>query len=198
MARNGAVVGTVGLGAGLTIPYLNLYFVQDLHSSLATYGLLVGLTSLAVALGTLGAGVLIRRLGVPRIMIITQGIASALLIALAYVRVLPYAQAIYLLRNTAMDMAQPAAIGWLIHDFPSELQPLSYGLLLIAFQLPWALGSSASGFVRTYGGFKLTFAMTSSCYFISTVLWLIFFVRHNPNEQHTEHNQLPHNGVEYT
>ncbi|MCL5946640.1 MAG: MFS transporter [Chloroflexi bacterium] len=189
IARGSAIVGTVGLGAGLTIPYLNLYFIQRLHSSLAEYGLLVGLTSLSVALGTLLAGPLIRRFGVPSIMIATQGIATALLVALAYVRVHIYAQAIYLLRNTAMDMAQPAATGWLIHDLPPALQPLGYGILLIAFQLPWALGSSASGFIRAYGGFKLTFAMTSLCYFISTLLWIIFFVHHNSREKLTETQQ---------
>ncbi|MCL4545841.1 MAG: MFS transporter [Chloroflexi bacterium] len=173
--RGGAVTGTVGLGAGLLIPYLNLYFVGQLQATLAQFGLLAGVTSVLVALATAVAGWVIPRLGMVRTMVLTQGIATFLLAGLALAPCFTLAAPLFALRNMAMDMAQPAAVGWLIRRVPGHMRAVSYGLLLIAFQVPWAIGSALSGLVRTAGGFSLAFVLTGSCYLASTLLWAALF-----------------------
>ncbi|HEY8742359.1 MAG TPA: MFS transporter, partial [Chloroflexota bacterium] len=107
--RLALVVGTVGLGAGFVIPYFNLYFTRVLGVSVTAFGTLGAVSQLVLGLATLLAGVMAVRLGVVRLVVVTQALAVVFLLLLATAPVPALAMVAYILRQALMDMSSPVA-----------------------------------------------------------------------------------------
>jgi len=176
-ARLALVVGTVGLGAGFVIPYLNLYFTRVLGVSVAAFGTLGAISQLVLGLATLLAGVLAARLGVVRLVVLTQLLAVLFLLLLATSPAPAVAMAAYTLRQALMDMSSPVAQGWLLGLAASEQRATTSSLLLVAEQGPWALSSIAGGALLERAGFLPGFLLTAFFYLLSVTLWRVLFRR---------------------
>jgi MFS family permease len=175
--RLALVLGTLGLGAGFVIPYLNLYFTRRLHVSIATFGTLSAVGQLVLGLATLLAGFLATRMGVVRLVVVTQLIAVAFLLMLATAPSAPVAMAAFVLRQGLMDMTSPVAQGWLLGLAAPEQRATTASLLLVAEQGPWALSSIAGGALQQRAGFLPGFVLTAILYLASSALWIVLFRR---------------------
>ena len=177
------VVGTLGLGAGFVIPYLNLYFTRQLHVSVAAFGTLGAVSQLVLGLATLLAGLLAARLGVLRLVVVTQLLAVAFLLLLAAAPSAPVAMAAFVLRQALMDMSTPVAQGWLLGLAAPEQRATTASLLLIAEQGPWAITSVVGGALQQRAGFLPGFLLTALFYLLSVILWMLLFRRSLPRKE---------------
>jgi MFS family permease len=171
------VVGTLGLGAGFVIPYLNLYFTRQLRVSVAAFGTLGAVSQLTLGLATLLAGLLAARGGVVRLVVVTQTLALAFLLLLAVAPAAPVAMAAFVLRQALMDMSTPVAQGWLLGLAAPEQRATTASLLLIAEQGPWAITSAVGGTLQQRAGFLPGFLLTALFYLLSIILWTLLFRR---------------------
>jgi predicted MFS family arabinose efflux permease len=169
------VVGTLGLGAGFVIPYLNLYFTRQLRVSVVAFGILSAVSQLVLGLATLLAGLVAARGGVVLLVVVTQTLALALLLLLAAAPAAPVAMAAFVLRQALMDMSIPVAQGWLLGLAAPELRATTASLLLIAEQGPWAITSAVGGALQQRAGFLPGFLLTALFYLLSVILWILLF-----------------------
>jgi len=176
-AKVALVVGALGLGAGFVIPYLNLYFTRVLGVSVAAFGTLGAVSQLVLGVLTLLAGLLTARVGVVRLVVLTQVLAVAVLLLLATAPAPVPAMAAFVLRQGLMDMTAPIAQGWLLGLAAPEQRATTSSLLLIAQQGPWALSSAAGGALQQRAGFLPGFLLTALFYFLSVAFWIVFFRR---------------------
>lgn len=179
------VAGTLGLGAGFVIPYLNLYFTRQLHVSVAAFGTLSAAGQFVLGLATLLAGVLAARGGVLRLVVLTQLLAVAILLLLAAAPSAPVAMAAFVLRQALMDMSTPVAQGWLLGLAAPEQRATTASLLLIAEQGPLAISSMAGGLLQQRAGFLPGFLLTALFYLLSVILWVLLFRRYVPERSPT-------------
>jgi len=165
----------IGLGAGLFIPYFNIYFVQHLHASSALFGLIDGSATAMVALFTLCAPWLATRVGKVNTIALTELASIPLLLAIGLTNILPLAVVLYLFRYSLMDMSTGIFQVFSMEAVPKDRRGLANSSYQAAFQVPWALAAPLGGLVIVHLGYPPIFITAAVCYLLSiTVLWGCF------------------------
>ena len=168
-----ALVQTLtGLGAGLFIPYFNLFFVQHLRASSALFGLIDGTANGLVALTTLLAPWLARKLGRVNSIILTRLCSLPLLLAIGLTGFLPLAAALYPLREGLMDMSAGVLQVFSMEEIPERHRGIANSVYQATYQIAWAITSSLGGLLIVSIGYGPLFVVAALCYLASIiVLW---------------------------
>jgi MFS family permease len=169
------VEGLIGLGAGLFLPYFNLYFVQHLGVSTALYGLITALSTTLMAVTTLAAPFFAARLGNVRAAVLGHLCSLPFLVLLGFTPALPLVLAAYLVRGSLMNMAEPVLLSF----FMSVVRPAERGTASSAYNLSywgcWAAGGAIGGVIIAANNFTLPFVLAALLYLLATaLLWRCF------------------------
>jgi len=170
----------VGLGAGLTVPYLNLYFKLVFNLGDGAIGAAVAAGQVATFLGMAASPLLARKIGKARSVFVTQGVSIPLILVLAFVGSLPLALAAYLARQVFMNMSTPISDNFALELVPQSRQGLVNAVKMLAWTGSWAISARISGGLIDSRGFAPSFVLTASCYALSTLLFWLFFIRGKP------------------
>jgi MFS family permease len=169
------VQGLVGLGAGLFIPYFNLYFVQQLHASPALFGLIDGSANGMNALLTLLAPWLAVRLGKIPTITLTRLLSIPLLLTIGLTGFLPLASFLYLFRQGAMDMANGIFQVYSMEAVPQQRRGIANSAYQAVFQGGQAVTTPLGGLLITHVGYPAIFISGAILYMLSTgLLWARF------------------------
>ena len=162
----------IGLGAGLFIPYTNLYFVQHLKASSWLFGLIDGGATALTALFTLAAPFLAIRLGRVNSIALTQLASIPLLLTIGLTSYLPLAAALYLFRQPLMDMSMGVLQVFSMEAVPEERRGMANSSYQASFQVAWALTASLGGIIIVQLGYPPIFIGGAICYVLAVVtLW---------------------------
>ena len=162
----------IGLGAGLFIPYFNIYFVQHLHASSALFGVVDGSATAITALFTLAAPWLAMRVGKVNTIALTQLASIPLLLTIGLTDVLPLAAVLYLFRYGLMDMSNGVFQVFSMEEVPEQRRGLANSSYQASFQVAWALSAPLGGLIIVHLGYPPIFMVAAVCYLLSIgVLW---------------------------
>ena len=162
----------IGLGAGLFIPYTNIYFVQHLKASSWLFGLIDGGATALTALFTLAAPFLAMRLGRVNSIALTQLVSIPLLLTIGLTSYLPLAAALYLFRQPLMDMSMGVLQVFSMEAVPQEHRGLANSSYQASFQVAWAATASLGGIIIVELGYPPIFIGGAICYVLAIVtLW---------------------------
>lgn len=159
-----------GLGAGLIIPYFNLFFVRHLRASSALFGLIDGAANGLTALTTLCAPWLARRLGRVNSIAWTRLGSLPLLLTVGFAGSLRLAAGLYPLREGLMDMSNGVLMVFSMEEVEEEYRGIANSAYQAAFQVAWALTSSLGGLLIVYAGYGPLFIGAALCYLATIVL----------------------------
>lgn len=159
-----------GMGAGLLVPYFNLFFVRHLHASSALFGLLDGSANGLNALTTLLAPWLARRLGRANSVAFTRLCSLPLLLTIGFTNSLSVAAILYPLRQGTMDMSQGILQVFSMEAVPEQHRGLANSAYQATNQVSWAMTSSLGGLIIVHFGYSPLFVVTGMCYFATIVL----------------------------
>ncbi len=162
------VQALIGTGAGLFIPYFNIYFVQYLKASTALFGLLNGGATAITALLTLGAPWLARRIGKVNSIALTQLSSIPLLVTLGLIPLLPLASTLYLFRQGLMDMSMGVLQVYSMEAAPERYRGLANSSYQAAFYVPWALMAPLGGLLIAHFGYPAVFISGAICYILAS------------------------------
>lgn len=165
----------VHLGAGLFMPFMNLYFSQIYAVSSSQIGIVFTLSSIFLLLGTLLTPLLARKFGKVSSSAICSLLTVPLLIGLGVTTNFCLASSFYILRTALMNMTSP-----LIDAFAMEVVPSNRRVTVITVtrsipSLVWAAVAPIAGYLMEYHGFIYQFFLGSSFYFLYGLLLLLFF-----------------------
>ena len=165
----------IGLGAGLFIPYFNVYFVQRLHTSSALFGLIDGGATAITALLTLAAPLLALRLGKVNTIVLTQLASIPLLLTIGLTGTLGFAALLYLFRQGLMDMSNGIFQTFSMEAVPQQHRGLANSSYQASFQVAWALTAPLGGLIIVRLGYPPIFMAAAACYLLSiAILWTRF------------------------
>ena len=165
----------VGLGAGLFIPYFNVYFVQQLKASPALFGIIDGGANGVNALFTLVAPLIALRLGKINTVALTRLISLPLLLIIGFTSVLPLAALLYLLRQGAMDMSNGIFQVYSMEAVPEQRRGVANSSYQAAMQVSWAATTPLGGFLIARVGYAPVFIGGATLYLLAIVLlWMRF------------------------
>ncbi len=169
------VEGTIGLGAGLFIPYFNLYFVDHLGISTSLYGLITAISTLLMAVATLGGPFFAARLGKVRGTVIAHLTSLPFLLLLGFAHALPLVLAAYLVRWSLMNMADPVLLSYFMGVVRPEERATANSAYNLSFYGLWAIGGALGGQIISTGNYTLPFALAALLYFLAALLLWRFF-----------------------
>ncbi len=163
----------VGLGAGATIPFLNLFIEGKFGISYAGLGTLFAWTSLATAATALLQPLLVRRLGQLQAVLLVQASSLPFLALLGFAPSLWLVTAALFTRGALMNAAGPVYSAYAMTALPEDDRPMYSAVNVIAWDLGWAASSVLSGVVRGAlpfsAAFHVLFAWTLLMYAASVV-----------------------------
>ena len=169
------VEGLIGLGAGLFIPYFNLYFVDHLGISTALYGLITAISTLLMALATLAGPFFAARLGKVRGAVIAHLTSLPFLVMLGFAHALPLVLAAYLVRWSLMNMADPVLLSYFMGVVKPEERATANSAYNLSFYGLWAIGGALGGQIIATGNYTLPFVLAALLYLTAALLLWRFF-----------------------
>jgi predicted MFS family arabinose efflux permease len=166
-----------GLGAGLSVPFINLYFQNALHASTRSIGVYYSIGQALMITGVLVAPVIAGRIGKIRTVVYSQLLSIPFLVVMGLTRSAALAVPAFLIRAALMNMAQPLFTNYAMERIPREEQALVNALLVIAWTAGWGLSASIGGLLIERFSYAVPFLTTSAIYLVSSVLMHLFFAR---------------------
>ncbi len=169
----------IALGAGLLMPFMNIFFRGAYGSSDAEIGTLFALGSLSMGLGLLAAPPLAERWGKMRFVIFTQALSIPFLIMLGFS---PrdwfwLAAAAYLIRVALMNMSGPVYQTFMMEQVGPEARATVASLNSILWNTGWFVSPLVSGLLQANFGFAPVFLGTISTYVLAIAMMGLFFWR---------------------
>lgn len=166
---------TIGLGAGLVIPFANIFFRLKFAASDPALGTLFAINALLMGLGSFAAPALATRLGRGRTVVLSQGLSLPFLLLWGFGPTLLWSALGYLIRTPLMNLAGPVFSLLVMELFPPEMRSGMNGILMVSWNAGWAVGSLASGYLQVALGFDYLFPCTAALYAIAVYLnWRAF------------------------
>jgi MFS family permease len=166
----------IGFGAAILIPYMNVFFKDRFDISDSLLGMLFGLSSLLIGIGSLIGPRLTTRLnGKIRTVVVTQFASLVFLLIAGFTHSLLLASVGFLMRAALMNMASPLYSAFCMEQTPERDQGMVNSVLNISWSLGWAVGPYLSGLVQVAYGFTPLFITTAVLYFTAIVTtWVLF------------------------
>ena len=165
----------IGSGAGLVIPFMNLYFKTRFDCSSAQIGVIFSLAQVSTALAGLIGPAVARRHGRLRTAVASQFLSLPFLLTLGFERHLPVAVIAFWLRATFMQASMPLLNAFLMEALPSTQRARATSLMNLLWNVGWAVSASLSGTLIQHFGYAVPFSVTGALYLVATLMfWLSF------------------------
>lgn len=165
----------IGLGAGFVIPYLSIFFWEFYNLPLPIIGLVQGLGSLSVAIGTFLSPVLSTRIGKVKTVLFSQALSLPFLFFIATI-INPYiAIASYILRVVLMNAGGPVDRTLRMELTPENWRPNMEAVTSFAWNFPWAFSTLVTGPLFDLELYLIPFWFTLTSYSAATVFYAVFF-----------------------
>lgn len=165
------------LGAGLVMPFMNVFFRQVHHQPDPVIGTLFAWGSLAMGIGLLIAPPLAERTGKIQLVVITQAISIPFLILLGFSPIFWVGAATYYVRLALMNMSSPVYQTFIMEHVEPSARATVASLTSMAWNFGWAFSPTISGLLQVKFGFGPPFIGTIILYTISVILYWAFFWR---------------------
>ena len=167
----------VGMGAGLIIPFLNLYFRDRFDLSTQTIGIYYGLVQLSMILGVLLGPELARRFGMIRTVVLTEWASLPFMLILAFTTNLTLATGAFFLRGALMNLGVPIGNNYMMERVGHTDRALVNSWSMIAWSLSWAVTATIGGAMIEHTGYELPLLVACGLYVASSVLYYVYFGR---------------------
>ena len=163
------------IGAGMFMPFMNVFFRQVHHQPDPMIGSLFAWGSLAMGLGLIIAPPLADRYGKIQLIVVTQSLAIPFLAVLGFSPWFPLSAGAYYIRLALMNMSGPVYQTFVLEQVDPKSRATVASLVSMANNFGWAFSPSISGWIQVRYGFGPTFLVTMALYILSTFLYWRFF-----------------------
>ncbi len=174
------------LGAGLIMPFMNVFFRLQYHQTDQVIGVLFAWGSLAMGLGLLAAPPLADRMGKIQIVVITQGLSIPFLILLGFSPLFWISGVAYYIRVALMNMSSPVYQTFVMEQVEPSSRAMVASLVSMAWNFGWSVSPTISGILQVRYGFGPPFMGTIILYIISVFLYWYFWWRKGAHRQAIE------------
>jgi len=165
------------IGAGLIMPFMNIFFRQVHGQSDSAIGTLFAFGSLAMGVGLLIAPPLAERYGKIQFVVVTQALSIPFLALLGFSPLYWVAASAYYIRVALMNMSGPVYQTFVMEKVEPSARATVASLVSMANSFGWAFSPTISGEIQVRYGFGPAFILTIVLYVVSITLYWGFFWR---------------------
>jgi len=160
----------LGLGAGLFIPFMNVFFKLQFNMPDTLLGTLFALGAVGMGLASLAGPPLAQRVGKVRTMVWTQALSIPFLVVMAFVPILWISALAFVIRFALMPMSAPIYSLFVMEQVAPEDRATVNGWSTMAWNLLFAGSAWLSGHLQVLWGFGPIFIVVCALYSSSTLL----------------------------
>ena len=164
------------LGAGMLVPFLNVFFRDRYALPDHVIGVLFGVGALGMGFATFLAPPMTRRWGKVQTLVLSRALALLPLVVLGYVHHLRLAMAAFLLRMALMNLALPIYQMLVVEAADESTRGMASSLYNLVWHAGRAISPSISGRIQESYGFDPIFAVAIGSYGMGVLLlygWLV-------------------------
>lgn len=167
----------LGAGAGLVIPFMNLYFARRFLCSPAQIGTFFAGAQIMTALAALIGPLVARHLGRLRTATASELLSLPFLVTLGAERHLPIAVTAFLIRATLMQASTPLLNAFLMESLPPVLRARATSFGNTLWNAGWATSAALAGVLIQHAGYALPFYITAALYLTAALVLYLSFRR---------------------
>ncbi len=165
----------VGMGAGLIIPFLNLFFRDRFHQEADSIGLFYFFVSFSMLAGSLAGPIMAKKFGLVRTVVITQLLSIPFMFVMSYSYFLPFVVGAFILRAGFMNLGVPIVTNLGMELAEKKEQGLVNALLMVSWTSSWMISAAVGGQLIDSYGYTFTINITIALYLLSTIIFYTFF-----------------------
>ena len=174
IALNAALIGA---GAGLVIPFMNLYFQTRFQCSSGQIGLFFALAQVLTALASLLGPAVARRFGKLRTAVAAELLSLPFLVTLGFERHLGTAVVAFWLRATLMQASTPLLQTFIMEALPAGLRARATSIMNLVWNVGWAISATLAGLIIQHFGYAVPFYVTALLYATAATTFYFAFRR---------------------
>jgi predicted MFS family arabinose efflux permease len=159
----------VGFGAGLIMPFFNLYFAQRYGATAPQIGLYFSVAQIITLVATLGGPLLARKVGKLKAVTVLQLVSLPFLVTLGFETTLAISVIAFWLRSAFMQLSSPLVNSFAMDEIPPALRARAQAIDNMCWYVGWAVSSAVSGQIMARFGFAWPYYLTAFCYGLATV-----------------------------
>ncbi len=163
------------LGAGLIMPFMNVFFRTVHFQPDPVIGALFAWGSLAMGIGILVAPPMADRMGKIQLVVVTQALSIPFLILLGFAPWFWVSAAAYYIRVALMNMGGPVYNAYVMEKVEPSARATVASLVSMSWNFGWAFSPTVSGWMQVKYGFGPSFIGTISLYAVAVFLYWRFF-----------------------
>jgi MFS family permease len=167
----------ISIGAGLFIPFMNVFFRVVHGQSDQVIGTLFAWGSLAMGIGLMIAPPIADRLGKIRLVMVTQGLAIPFMMILGFAPIFGLSAMAYFVRMALMNMSNPIYQTFIMEQVDAASRATVASLYSMVWSFGRAFSPSISGWLQVEYGFNPVFGGAILMYAIAVTLYWVFFLR---------------------
>lgn len=185
LAKLIAPMFVTSLGAGLLMPFMNIYYRHEFAASDGAIGGLFAIGSLAMAFGLLLAPPLADRYGKIRVVVLSQALSIPFLVVMGFAPWFWASALAYLVRLMLMNMSNPVYQTFVMEQVDEEARATVASLVSMSWNFGWAFSPMVSGWLQVNYGFTPIYLGTILAYMVAIYLYWRFFGQspEDPNRQ---------------
>lgn len=163
------------LGAGLIMPFMNVFYRQVHHQPDPVIGAMFAWGSLAMGIGLLAAPPLADRFGKIQVVVVTQALSIPFLFMMGFAPYYYLSAIAYYIRLTLMNMSGPVYQTFVMEKVDPSARATVASVVSMANNVGWAFSPQISGWLQVKYGFDPAFAATIVLYMVSIYLYWRYF-----------------------
>ena len=172
----------LGIGAGLIMPFFNLYFARRYHASTSQIGVWFSVSQVITLAATLLGPLIAKRIGKLRAITALQLLSLPFLVTLGFETTLMVSVLAFWGRSAFMQMSSPLINSYAMDALPPSLRARAHGLNNMLWYLGWAASSLLAGQVIARLGWAYPYYLTALFYGVATLTFWLNFRAKGPDE----------------
>lgn len=165
----------MGMGAGLVIPFLNIYFVNRFTLDSSFIGKIYSVGQLFMVVGFLIGPVFGKKIGLVRTVAFSQLASIPFFLILAFGYYLPPVIIAFWFRGSLMNMAWPLYSNFAMEKVEPNQHAATNSFLSLAWNSSWMISALIGGRLIEYYGFVPVMLVAISLYVSVSMTILLFF-----------------------
>jgi len=168
----------VGVGAGFTIPFLNLYLKKKFAMTTSEIGMSFALVQSFVFVGILASPFIVKKFNLLSCMVITSTLSIPFMFILALTQNIHFAIFAMVMRGMLMNMSAPVTSNFEMEMVGEHEQNMTTAISYMGWNAGWSVSAYYAGNIFERFGFETAFYASIFFYLLSIVSYVFFFRNH--------------------
>lgn len=164
----------IGIGAGLIVPFFQLYFIWRFDTPVELIGVLFAITQFFWGMAYLVMPYVSDRIGSVKAITAVQSFAIFALVGIPLSPSFHFVAVMYIIRMVAMNSAWPILQAYSVGQVPEEHRSFTLSATNFSFNVPKGLTPGLGGYIYGFS-LDLPFFLCAAFYTISTMTFFAFF-----------------------